>query len=135
MIYGTMGRGQQVHSTPIYTNPSHTLVVANNEDISAWTESGFALTNEREALVQLKDDGVMLEVLCLQQTVEQQRMLMHDLDRLWGLEQVVAAGRQNWDTKYQRMEERQKQTIDRLHAAHVIRPMGRTAKSLVCKDY
>ena len=82
MIYGTMGKGQQVHSTPIYANPSQTLVVANDGDVSAWTENGFALTNEWEALAQLEDNGVMAEVLQLQQTAEQRRTLMWDLDRL-----------------------------------------------------
>ena len=77
-----------------------------------WTESGFALTNKREAWAQLEDDGVMAEVLCLEQTAKQQRTLMRDLDRLQGLEQVVAAGRQNWDAEYRRMEERQKQMIN-----------------------
>ena len=71
MIYSTMGREQQVLSTPIYANPSSTLVVANNKDVLAWTESGFALTNEREALAQLENDGVMVEVLHLQQTAKQ----------------------------------------------------------------
>ena len=105
MIYGTMGKGQRVHSTPIYANPSQTLMVANNGDVSAWTENGFALTNEREALAQLEDNGVMAEVLRLQQTAEQRRTLMCNLDRLCGLEQVVVAGRQNWDAEYRRMEE------------------------------
>ena len=63
IIYGMMGKGQRVHSTPIYANLLQTLMVANNRDVSAWTENGFALTNEREALAQLEDNGVMAKVL------------------------------------------------------------------------
>ena len=119
MIYGTMGKGLRVHSTPIYANPSMVLAVADNEDMLAWTEGGFALTNDREALTQLEDDGVMADILWLQQTTEQRWTLMHDLDRLRGLEQVVATGRQNWDIEYRKMEERRQQTISRLCTARV----------------
>ena len=56
----------------------------------------------------------MAEVLRLQQTAKQQRTLMCELDWLRGLEQVVAAGRQNWDAEYRRMEERRQQMIERL---------------------
>jgi len=88
-ILGTNGAGHRISIEPLEAAPSQGPMLANDTSLEHLEEWCFADGDRCCTLQELGDDGILAEVVWLQQSVEQHHTLMHKYDELMHQEEVI----------------------------------------------
>src|SRR6266850_4080051 len=105
-ILGTNGAGHRISIEPLEAAPSQGPTLANDTDLEHLKEWCFADGDRHHALQELGDDGILVEVVCLQQSADRHHTLMRKYDELVCQEGIICQRRELWHDELRHLIDR-----------------------------
>jgi|SRR6267142_183651 len=105
-ILGTNGAGHRISIKPLEATPSQGPSLADDTDLEHLEEWCFADGDRRRTLQELGDDGILAEVVRLQQSTDRHCTLMREYDELVRQEGIIRQRRKLWHDNLCRLTDR-----------------------------
>ena len=102
-ILGTNGAGHRISIEPLEAALSQGPTLANDTDLEHLEEWCFADEDRCRALQELGDDGILAEVVHLQQSADRHCTLMHRYDELVCQEGIICQCCKLWHNNLRRL--------------------------------